>query len=168
MKTRDEEQLDADVAHLVRGILFGDSLRNATIAAVVGIVVSLCLVVVQFAFIQPSFQPTDFRWSLTGIISILFWICLFVIVAVHSYTGGGLVDCCLILIAPAFIAHLTFLSVAPTTGGPVPIWEWSFGEHFIPYIRTAIYGALLWGIGLGVLGFVSGAVLRIASRVRTG
>ena len=61
-------------------------------------------VVVQFWIIQPFFQPVDFRWSLTGIVSILFLLCLFAVVAVYSSTGGGLVGCCFIPIAPAFIA----------------------------------------------------------------
>ena len=128
-------------------------------------VVSLCAVVVQFWIIQSFFQPVDFRWSLTGIVSILFLLYLFAVVAVYSSAGGGLVGCCFIPIAPAFIANVTFRSVALTTGDPIPIWEWSFGDHFVPYLGTAISGAVLPGVVLGVPSFLFGAVLRRVSRI---
>jgi hypothetical protein len=164
MKTKPKEWTDTNTAHLTRRILLGKSLQKGVVAATIGIIVSLCVVLIQFTFLQPLFKPTDFRWSLTGLASILFWICLFITTATYSYTGGGLIDCCCILIPPAFIANLTFLSVAITTGDPVPIWEWSFNSHFITNIKWAIFGAVLWAAALGASGFAIGAVSRVAGQ----
>lgn len=166
MKTESKEQADRNRTHLARRILLGRSLREGAAAATIGTIISLCVAIIQFSFIQPLFNPAEFHWSLTGIASILFWICLFVIATTYSYTGGGLIDCCSILIPPTFISNLTFLSVAMTTGDPIPIWEWSLNNHFITNIRWAVSGALLWAPILGAPGFAVGAVVRVVNQSR--
>lgn len=167
MKTETKDQSDRKLTHHIRKTVLGKSLQNGIIAATIGVIVSLCFVIVQFSFIQPLFQPTDFLWSLTGLASILFWACLFILSSIYSHSGGGLIDCCSILVVPSFIAYVTFLSVALSFGSPIPIWEWSFGSQFMPYIRLAVSSALLWAISLGILGFASGSAFRIANQIRT-
>lgn len=166
MKTESKEQADRNRTHLARRMLLGRCLREGAAAATIGTIISLCVAIIQFSFIQPLFNPAEFHWSLTGIASILFWICLFIIATAYSYVGGGLIDCCSILIPATFISNLTFLSVAMTTGDPIPIWEWSLNNHFITNIRWAISGALLWAPILGAPGFAVGAVVRVVNQSR--
>lgn len=167
MSSGNTGRVNTGVAHFLRRVLVGHSSRNAIGATAIGILLVLCATVVQFSLVQPLFTNASYRWSATGLLSILLWLCLVAIVAVYSSLGGGLIDSCAILLVPIFASHLTILSVAPTTGGPVPIWQWSSGQWFVQNVRAAAYGALLWGSGLGTTGFLLGTVVRAASRIGT-
>jgi hypothetical protein len=165
MTWKNTERVNASAAHHLRRVLVGHSSRNAISATAIGILLVLCVTVVQFSLVQSLFTNASYRWSATGLLSILLWLCLVAIAAVYSLSGGGLIDSCAILLVPLFISHLTIVSVAPTTGGSIPIWQWSFDQYFAQNIRAAIYGALLWGSGLGATGFLFGAVVRATSRI---
>ena len=167
MTAKIEGKDGVNVVHFARRLLLGGSLRNGAIATGTAILVSLCVVAVQFAVVRSLFVGSAYRWSPSGLVSILFLICLVVITAIYSHSGGGLVDCCAILFIPLFVSNVTFVSVALNIGDPVPIWEWSFGPRFVSYLGMAVYSALLWGVGLGTLGFVSGAVLRLRTRIKS-
>ena len=165
MTSEDTERTNVTAFHLLRQVLVGRSSRNAIGATALGILLVLCATVVQFSFVRPLFTNASYRWSVTGLLSILLWLCLVAIVAAYSFSGGGLIDSCAILLVPLFASHLTIVSVAPTTGGPIPAWQWSLDQWFVQNIRAAIYGALLWGSGLGTTGFLLGAVFRAISRI---
>lgn len=167
MTAKVEGGTDVDVAHSAWRLFLGSNFRHWLIATTTAILVSLCAVVVQFAVVGPLFPGSAYRWSPSGLPSILFLLCLVAVAAIYSHAGGGLLDCCAIFLLPLFISNVTFASVALSIGDPIPIWEWSFGSQFVPYLGMALYGALVWGTGLGTLGFVFGAVLRMLTRIRS-
>ena len=167
MTAKVEGGTDVDVVHSARRLFLGSNFRHWLIATTTAILVSLCIVVIQFAVVGPLLPGSAYRWSPSGLPSILFLLCLVVVAAIYSHAGDGLLDCCAIFLLPLFISNVTFASVALSIGDPIPIWEWSFGSQFVPYLGMALYSALVWGIRLGTLGFVSGAVLRLLTRTKS-
>ena len=165
MAAKSGDQTGSNVAHILQQVLFGGSLRSWLIAIGVTTGVSLCMVVIQFGLLEPLIANDNYRWTLSGLLTVLFLIFLLVAVTAYSYTGGGLVDCCSLPLIPAFVSSLTFVSIVGV-GGPVPVWRWPFSRDFGWYLTMAVEATLLYGIGLGIAGFLIGTAVQAFGRIR--